>query len=91
MFRQRAQRFFQYLPLERLVQDERFVRAATRAIQWSATAREQARDHVEAWAKTAGLATKAEVRELKRALRRLEKRLDDQPAPKPKREAKKRP
>lgn len=59
----------------KLMQDERVMKAAMQAFQLRGKVQEQIDARVESVAKSLGLVTKAEVRELKRTVRRLETEL----------------
>lgn len=60
----------------KLVQDERFMKAVMGAFQLRGKLQETFEERVEEVAKSLNLATKAEVRELKRAMRKLEDELE---------------
>lgn len=60
----------------RLMQDERVMKAAVQALQMRGRLRQQLDDRVDQVAKALNLATKREIRELKRSLRRMEQELE---------------
>ena len=62
--------------LARLLQDERVMRAMLQAIELRGRLQERIDVHVEDVARSLNLATKRELRELKRTLRRVEQELD---------------
>lgn len=59
----------------KLMQDERVMKVAMQAFQLRGKMQEQLDQNVEKAAKSLGLVTKAEARELKRAIRKLETEL----------------
>ena len=62
--------------VSKLLQDERVMKAMMQAFQLKGKVQESFDQRVEAIAKTFNLATKAEVRELKRTLRKMESELE---------------
>lgn len=60
----------------KLMQDERVMKTMMQAFQMRQTAQEKIDEQVESIAKTLNLATKSEVRELKRTIRKLEQELE---------------
>jgi len=60
----------------KLMQDERVMKALMQAMQMRGRVQEGIDERVEKLAKTLNLATKQEVRELKRAMRKMERELD---------------
>lgn len=59
----------------RLMQDERVVKAAMQAVQMRGRLQQRFDDRVDQVARSLNLATKREIRELKRGMRRLEQEL----------------
>jgi len=59
----------------KLIQDERVMKVAMQAFQLRSKVQEQIDHNVERVAKSLGLVTKSEVRELKRAIKKLETEL----------------
>lgn len=64
----------------KLMQDERVMKVAMQAFQLRGKVQEQVDQNVEKAAKSLGLVTKAEARELKRAIKKLETELKRQQA-----------
>lgn len=62
--------------VSKLLQDERVMKAMMQAFQLKGKVQESFDQRVESIAKTFNLATKAEVRELKRTLRKMESELE---------------
>lgn len=62
--------------VSKLLQDERVMKAMMQAFQLKGKVQESFDQRVETIAKTFNLATKAEVRELKRTLRKMEAELE---------------
>jgi HAMP domain-containing protein len=60
----------------RLMQDERVMKAAVQALQMRGRLQQQLEDRVDQVAGALNLATKREIRELKRSLRRMEQELE---------------
>lgn len=60
----------------RLMQDERVMKAAVQALQMRGRLQQQLEDRVDQVARALNLATKREIRELKRSLRRMEQELE---------------
>lgn len=60
----------------RLMQDERVMKAAVQALQVRGRLQQRLEDRVDQVAKALNLATKREIRELKRSLRRMEQELE---------------
>jgi len=67
----------------KMMQDERIMKAMMKGFQLKQQAQENFDEQVEAIAKKLNLATKAEVRELKRALRKMEGELEKERVKKP--------
>ena len=67
----------------KMMQDERVMKAMMKGFQLKQQAQENFDEQVEAIAKKLNLATKAEVRELKRALRKMEGELEKERKQKP--------
>ncbi|MFW5875533.1 MAG: hypothetical protein ACOCXM_02230 [Myxococcota bacterium] len=61
----------------RLMQDERVMKAAVQAMQWRGRLTQRFDDRVDQVARVLNLATKREIRELKRSLRRMEQELHE--------------
>lgn len=70
--RERGMKLMQDPRVGKLMQDERVMKAAMQAFQLRGKVQEELDTRVEAVAKSLGLVTKNEVRELKRTLRKLE-------------------
>jgi polyhydroxyalkanoate synthesis regulator phasin len=64
----------------KVMQDERVMKAVMRGFQLKQQAQEKIDSQVESIAKQLNLATKSEVRELKRALRKMEQELEKERA-----------
>jgi HAMP domain-containing protein len=60
----------------RLMQDERVMKAVVQAMQMRGRLQQRFDDRVDQVAKALNLATKREIRELKRSLRRMEQELE---------------
>lgn len=70
-----AERLMQDPRFGKLLQDERVIRAVTRAFELRGQVQSRVDAHVESVARTLNLATKGEVRDLKRMIRKLEREL----------------
>lgn len=70
-----AERLMQDPRFGKLLQDERVLKTVTRAFELRGRVQTRVDAHVEAVAKTLNLATKGEVRDLKRMIRKLEREL----------------
>lgn len=75
-FTKQGMKLLQDPRVARLMQDERVMRAAMQALQMRGKLQQRFDDRVDRVARTFNLATKREIRELKRNLRRLEQELD---------------
>ncbi len=61
--------------LAKFMQDERVMRALMKAVQLRGQAQDRIDDGIDSLARSLNLATKREIRELKRSLRRMEQQL----------------
>jgi hypothetical protein len=80
IFQERGMKLMQDPRFAKVMQDERVMKAVMRGFQLKQKAQEKIDAQVEAIAKQLNLATKAEVRELKRALRKVEQELEKERA-----------
>lgn len=73
--KKRSMEIMQDPKVAKLVQDERVMKVAMQAFQLRGKVQEQIDDNVEKVAKSLGLVTKDEVRDLKRTIKKLENEL----------------
>lgn len=78
--KKRSMELMQDPKVTKLMQDERVMKVAMQAFQLRGKVQEQVDQNVEKAAKSLGLVTKGEARELKRAIKKLETELKKQQA-----------